>query len=146
MFVIVAVAVCVAVVSGLGGVWAGLSQLSASSSSESGPGAGPPPPTQPPPPSRGRKYQASCCCCSRTSSASAALLGATVTLLSQLQQYHTTQPSYSHRTTSNWKSLSIGIGQIGRFETGNMFFMLIKATLRRSDDLSNYSVSIYKNY
>ena len=126
MFVIVAVAVCVAVVSGLGGVWAGLSQLSASSSSESGPGAGPPPPTQPPPStSRGRKYQASCCCCSRTSSASAALLGATVTLLSQLQQYHTTQPSYSHRTTSNWKSLSIW--QIGRFETGNMFFMLIKA-------------------
>ena len=123
MFVIVAVAVCVAVVSGLGGVWAGLSQLSASSSSESGPGAGPPPPTQPPPPSRGRKYQASCCCCSRTSSASAALLGATVTLLSQLQQYHTTQPSYSHRTTSNWKSLSIG--QIGRFETGNMFFLCI---------------------
>ena len=108
MFVIVAVAVCVAVVSGLGGVWAGLSQLSASSSSESGPGAGPPPPTQPPPPSRGRKYQASCCCCSRTSSASAALLGATVTLLSQLQQYHTTQPSYSHRTT-NWKSLSINL-------------------------------------
>ena len=130
MFVIVAVAVCVAVVSGLGGVWAGLSQLSASSSSESGPGAGPPPPTQPPPPStsRGRKYQASCCCCSRTSSASAALLGATVTLLSQLQQYHTTQPSYSHRTTSNWKSLSINLWQIGGFETGNnVFYDYIKA-------------------
>ena len=130
MFVIVAVAVCVAVVSGLGGVWAGLSQLSASSSSESGPGAGPPPPTQPPPPStsRGRKYQASCCCCSRTSSASAALLGATVTLLSQLQQYHTTQPSYSHRTTSNWKSLSINPWQIGGFETGNnVFYDYIKA-------------------
>ena len=131
MFVIVAVAVCVAVVSGLGGVWAGLSQLSASSSSESGPGAGPPPPTQPPPPStsRGRKYQASCCCCSRTSSASAALLGATVTLLSQLQQYHTTQPSYSHRTTSNWKSFSINLWQIGGFETGNnvinVSFMII---------------------
>ena len=64
---------------------------------------------QPPPPTttRGRKLLASCCCCSRTSSASAALLGATVTLLSQLQQYHTTQPRHSHRTTSNWKSLSI---------------------------------------